>query len=155
MAKRRDCAVVKALRHPSRIRLRHRDLIDHLFACGGRGRQAGKDCLDLVGRQPVIDDEIAAPKAEIVEDDQPEPLLTTDDDIVEATQKLVASKNLEDGPAPWRFRCGADRLWSGPGVACCRSLGFLCSDAIAGELLHKYHTLNRAIHAAERHYHGL
>jgi hypothetical protein len=32
----------------------------------------------------------------IVEDDQPEPLLTTDDDFVEATQKLVASKNLED-----------------------------------------------------------
>jgi hypothetical protein len=96
MAKRRDCAVVKALRPPSRIRQRHRDLIDHLFACGGRGRQAGKDCLDLVGRQPAIDDEIAAPEAEIVEDDQPEPLLTTDDDFVEATQKLVASKNLED-----------------------------------------------------------
>jgi hypothetical protein len=96
MAKRRDCAVVKALRPPSRIRQRHRDLIDHLFACGGRGRQARKDCLDLVGRQPVIDDEIAAPEAEIVEGDQPEPLLTTDDDFVEATQKLVASKNLED-----------------------------------------------------------
>ena len=71
-------------------------LIDHLFAYGERGRQAGKDCLDLVGRQPVIDDEIAAPEAEIVEGDQPEPLLTTDDDFVEATQKLVASKNLED-----------------------------------------------------------
>lgn len=45
---------------------------------------------------PIIDDEIAAPEAEIVEDDQPEPLLTTDDDFVEATQTVVASKNLED-----------------------------------------------------------
>ena len=45
---------------------------------------------------PVIDDEIAAPEAQIAEDDQPEPRFTTDDDYVEATEKLVASKNLED-----------------------------------------------------------
>jgi hypothetical protein len=45
---------------------------------------------------PVIDDEIAAPEAEIPEDDQPEPLFTTDDDFVEATLRLIASKNLDD-----------------------------------------------------------
>lgn len=45
---------------------------------------------------PDLDDEIEAPEAEIDEDDQPEPLFTTDDDFVEATGKLIASKNLED-----------------------------------------------------------
>jgi hypothetical protein len=45
---------------------------------------------------PVIDDEIAAPEPEIDEDDQPEPLFTTTDDFVDATEKLIASKNLKD-----------------------------------------------------------
>jgi hypothetical protein len=45
---------------------------------------------------PDLDDEILAPEAEIAEDDQPEPLFTTDDDFVAATEKLIASKNLED-----------------------------------------------------------
>jgi hypothetical protein len=45
---------------------------------------------------PDIDDDIEAPEAEIDEDDQPEPLFSTDDDYVEATERLVASKNHED-----------------------------------------------------------
>jgi len=39
---------------------------------------------------------LASGAGEIAEDDQAQPLFTTDDGFVEATAKLIASKNLED-----------------------------------------------------------